>query len=242
MAGPTKGSSPFKTIAGATPCPGGWLVIPARLAGVTVVAEEAFVLKKLMDVLDYRPKFEFGAINIPFGYPEHPVGPYRQCDREARELVRWPRRIALRPVPSRAALFAKSRQEALQVEPWLTKNDFRRFRWMKEAAIEIQPFHSRSFYSGNADLSFVHMNGDEPLATWPHHEDGQIERLELIRAKLPGVDDVVSRVPPVGAGISHMYEAAAMLWTARRASGRAISRLPLDPEWDDGGIRIELVR
>jgi hypothetical protein len=39
-----------------------------------------------------------------------------------------------------------------------------------------------------------------------------------------------------------MYESAAMLWTARRASGRAISRLPMDPEWDDGGIRIELVR
>ena len=38
------------------------------------------------------------------------------------------------------------------------------------------------------------------------------------------------------------YEAAAMLWTARRASGRAIQRLPMDPEWDDGGIRIELVR
>jgi len=40
----------------------------------------------------------------------------------------------------------------------------------------------------------------------------------------------------------HMYESAAMLWTARRASGRAIARLPMDPEWDDGGIRIELVR
>jgi predicted RNase H-like nuclease len=234
--------NPFKNIGGVTPCPGGWLVLPGRLAGVTVIAEEAFVLRKFMEVLDYRPRFDFAAVNIQFGYPEHPGIQYRQCDREARELIGWPRVVSVRPVPSRAALMAKTRQEALAIEPWLTRNDFRHFKWMKEAAIEIQPFHSRSVYSGNADLSFTHMNGDEPLSTSPYHDEGLRERLELIRAKLPGVDDVVSRVPPVGAGIVHMYEAAAMLWTARRASGRAISRLPMDPEWVDGGIRIELVR
>jgi predicted RNase H-like nuclease len=240
MAGP--GKNPFKNLGGVTPCPGGWLVLPGRLAGVTVVAEEAFVLKTLMEVLDYRPKFDFGAVNIPFGYPEYPNQQYRQCDKEARSILGWPRMVSVRPVPSRAALFAKTRKEAVKIEPWLTKNDFRHFRWLKEAATEIQPFHSRSFYSANADLSFMQMNGDEPLATSPYHEDGQVERLELVRAKLPGVDDVLSRVPPDGAGQIHMLEAGAMLWTARRASGRAISRLPLDPEWDAAGIRVEIVR
>lgn len=240
MAGPR--DNPFKSIAGVSPCPGGWLVLPARLAGVTTVAEEAFVLRTLMEVLDYRPKFDFAAVNIPFGYPEHPQGQYRQCDQEARELVGWPRMVNLRPVPSRPALFAKSRKEAIALEPWLTKNDFRHFRWMKEAAIEIQPFHSRTVYSGNAALSFQHMNGDEPLNTSPYHEDGRLQRLDLVRSKLPGVDEVIERIPPEGAGQIHMYEAAALLWTARRASGRAITRLPLDPEWDEGGIRIELAR
>ncbi|MEZ5259997.1 MAG: hypothetical protein R2705_24860 [Ilumatobacteraceae bacterium] len=36
-------NSAFKTSPGVTPCPGGWLVLPARLAGVTVAAEEAFL-------------------------------------------------------------------------------------------------------------------------------------------------------------------------------------------------------
>ena len=63
MAGPDK--NPFKSIGGTTPCPGGWLVLPARLAGVTVVAEEAFVLKTLQEVLDYRPKFDFGGDQHP---------------------------------------------------------------------------------------------------------------------------------------------------------------------------------
>lgn len=240
MAGPR--DNPFKNIGGVTPCPGGWLVLPGRIAGVTVVAEEAFVLKKLADVLDYRPKFDFGAVNIPFGYPEYPNVRFRRCDKEARGLLGWPMRVKVLPVPSRAALFAKSRKEALAIEPWLTSNDFRHFRWMKEAALEIQPFHSRSFYSANPALSFMHMNGDVPLTSSPYHEEGQAERLALIRSKLPGLDEVVTRVPPQGAGQVHMYEAAAMLWTARRASGRAISRVPGDPEWDEAGIRVELVR
>ena len=154
MSGPR--DNPFKSIGGVTPCPGGWLVLPGRLAGVTVIAEEAFVLRTFAEVLDYRPKFDFAAVNIPFGYPEHPgraVSPMRptrhassSAGRAASTSIRFRRR---------AALFAKSRQEALALEPWLTKNDFRHFKWMKEAAIEIQPFHSRSIYSGNA-VAVVH--------------------------------------------------------------------------------------
>jgi len=240
MAGPRE--TAFKTIGGVTPCPGGWLVLPGRIAGVTVVAEEMFVLPTLGEVLDYRPKFNFAAVNVPFGYPEYPNVQFRRCDKEARAALGWPMRLKVRPVPSRAALFAKSRKEALGIEPWLTRGDFRHFRWMREAATEVQPFHGRSYYSGVAELSFMHMNGDVPLATNPFHAEGQAERLGLIRAKLPGVDEVVMRQPPEHAGQIHAYEAAAMLWTARRASGRAISRLPADPEWDAAGIRVELVR
>jgi predicted RNase H-like nuclease len=145
-------------------------------------------------------------------------------------------------VPSRAALYASSRDDALKMEPWLTRDDFRRFKTYREMEREIQPFHQRSFYSANPDLSFVVMNGDQPLKTSPFHEEGVLERMELVRSRLPGVEEVISRVPPKGAGLTHMLQAAAMLWTGRRASGRAVNRLPLDPEWDTTGIRMELVR
>jgi predicted RNase H-like nuclease len=233
---------PYKTIAGITPCPGGWLVVPARLAGVTVVAEEAFVLSNLQQVLDYRPKFEFAGINAPMGFNEEPVGPYRECDEMAREMIGWPRLVGVRPVPSRTALYAPSRDDALRLEPWLTRDDFRRFKVYREMEREIQPFHQRSFYAGNADLSFVVMNEDQPLTTSPFHENGVLERLDLIRHRLPGVEEVVTRVPPDGAGTTHMLQAASLLWTGRRASGRAVNRLPLDPVWDATGIRMELVR
>ena len=233
---------PYKSIAGITPCPGGWLVLPARVAGVTVVAEEAFVLSTLMEVLDYRPKFEFAGINAPTGLSDEPGSPYRPCDLDARELIGWPRLVGVYPVPSRLALRASTREEMLKLEPWMTRDDIRRLRWLREAEREIQPFHQRSFFSANPDLSFYVMNGDTPLKTSPFHDGGRLERIDLVRAKLPGVDEVVKRVPPAGAGPTHLLQAVAMLWTARRAAGRAISRLPRDPTWDESGMRVELVR
>ena len=103
---------PYKNIAGITPCPGGWLVLPARLAGVTVAAEEAFVVKRLFEVLDYRPAFEAAAINAPMGLFDDPSGRFRPCDRESRDYVGWPRSVAIGGIPCRTALTASSNAEA----------------------------------------------------------------------------------------------------------------------------------
>jgi predicted RNase H-like nuclease len=233
--------SPFKNLAGVTPCPGGWLVLPARLAGITVAAEEAFVLKSLVEVLDFRPTFEAAAVNAPMGLLDEPAGQFRPCDREAREFVGWPRSVAISGTPSRAAIRATS-TEAARLEPWMSKHDLRRLRWLREAELELQPYHSRSFFSANPDVSFTVMNGEVPLRTSPYHDDGRLERIELIRERLPGVDEVVTRVPPDGAAPVHMLQAGALLFTARRGAGRAISRMPLDPTWDETGMRIEIVR
>ena len=235
---------PYKWLAGITPCPMGWLVVPARLATVTVVVEDPMVMKSLEEVVDFRPKFDAAAINIPLGFPEEPTTDASpgSCEVEAREMVGWPRRVALRPIPSRAALNASTRAEALALEPWLTTDDFRRFRWLRQAANVFQPFHQRSFFSANPELSFTLLNEDRPLRSSPFQEEGVLERMALIRNKLPGTEEIITRVPPAGAGQWHVMNAVGLLWTARRASGRAMNRLPMDPTWDGKGLRIELVR
>jgi predicted RNase H-like nuclease len=45
-----------------------------------------------------------------------------------------------------------------------------------------------------------------------------------------------------GARRHHLIDAAACLWTARRIAGRVVNRVPADPEWDDLGLRMEIVR
>lgn len=233
---------PYKTIAGIVPCPGGWLIMPARLAGVTVNVEEAEVVKNFMMVLEYKPKPDAAAVYAPVGFFDEPDGPLRPCDREAKEMIGWPRNVAVRPIPSRAALHAPTREAALELEPWLTNDDFRRFKWYREAEREFQPFHQRTFFAAHPDLSYTQLNGDQPLLSSPYQQDGVVERMNLIRNKLPGVEDAIIATPPPGAGQIHMVQAAALLWTARRAAGRAVNRLPMDPNWDATGIRMEIVR
>ena len=233
---------PYKNLGGITTCPGGWLVLPARMAGVTVAAEEAFVVQRLFDVLDYRPSFDAAAINAPMGLKDFPDGPWRPCDVDARQYVGWPRAAAIYGVPSREAFAESTGMGAAGLEDWMNGADKRRFRWLREAARDLQPFHARRFVPAHPDVSFTAMNGDEQLKTSPWHEDGRRERLELIRQQLPGVDEVVTRTPPDGAHPKMLLDAAAMLWTARRQSARAISRFPLDPTWDTEGMRTELVR
>ena len=232
----------FKMLGGITPCPGGWLILPARLNAATVIVEEPLVLPSLFEVLDYKPKFDSAAIYAPVGFEDEPTSPYRPCDAEAMDLVGWPRKAAITPVPSRAALRAKTRAEALAIEPWLTNHDLRRFRWIREAEEQFQPFHQRSYFAAHPDLSWYMINGDRPLKSSPYQEDGVIERLNLIKNKLPGVDEILTAAPPDGAGQIHVMQAAGLLWTARRGAGRAINRLPTDPNWDSCGLRMELVR
>ena len=240
MAGP--GKLPYKILGGIVPCPGGWLIVPARLAGVTVIADDPEVVKRLADVLDYRPKIDAAAIWSPIGFFDEPVGPYRECDEQARDLIGWPRRVAVHATPSRAALRAPSREQAREIEPWLTNDDLRRFRWLKEAESEFQPFHQRTFFAAHPDLSFAQLNGDRPLTSSPHQPDGLVERMNLIRNKLPGLEEIVTRTPPPGAAQLHMLQATALVWTARRGAGRAVNRLPVDAQWDTSGLRMEMVR
>ena len=218
--------------------------MPARLAGVTVNAEEPEVVRTLIDVLEYKPKFDAAAIYAPVGFYEQPHGPYRPCEVEAREMVGWPR-VANSDPPRcrRAPLSRRPRRKARRkLEPWLTNADFRRFKWWREVERDFQPFHQRMFFAAHPDLSFTSLNGDEPLTTSPFHPEGVMQRMQLIRDKMPGAEDVIMRLPPPGAGQLHLMQACALVWTARRAAGRAMSRLPMDPNWDESGMRMELVR
>ena len=86
------------------------------------------------------------------------------------------------------------------------------------------------------------LNGDVPLTSSPYQPDGILERMELIKNKLPGVEEAVMQAAPAGSAQVHVLQAVGLLWTARRAAGRAINRLPMDPNWDKAGLRMELVR
>ena len=59
----------------------------------------------------------------------------------------------------------------------------------------FQPFHQRNCFAAHPELSFYVLNDDQPLTSSPHQPDGVIERMNLIKSKLPGVEEVIVAHP-----------------------------------------------
>lgn len=233
---------PYVTIGATVPCPGGWLVLPGRLLGATVLPEDPFVHKTFAEVLDNRPSFTTLTVGAPVAFPDRPCGGARAADRDGAELLRWPRRLSLDPVPSRAALKAATFEEAQAIEPWLTRLAFRRFRAYREVETEIQLYHQRKVFSGAPEICFQMLNGDVPLTTSRHSVEGQRERLALVEERIPGVTMLLNGARLRGVGFRHLVDVSVLLWTSRRISGKVLSRVPVDPEWNGYGLRMEFVR
>jgi len=72
--------------------------------------------------------------------------------------------------------------------------------------------------------------------------EGVAERRALVEARIQGIDAVLDATPGGGVELRHLLDAAADMTTARRIAARAVERLPEDPEWDQAGVRMELLR
>lgn len=228
---------PYRTLAGVVPCPGGWLVAAAKLQGITLSPEAPQVFPTLLDVFDYKPAFQIVSLAAPIGLLDEPVAGGRQCDRDARRLIGWPRNGAIVSAPARSVL----RDYAAGLEVSLSAVSRRLIARFAEVDKDVQPYWQRTVFEVHPELSFFQLNDDQPLHYSKHRQAGVAERTDLLKARLPGVERILdTRVP--GAKPAHHVDGAVCLWTARRIAARAVSRLPENPEWDSSGLRMEFVR
>jgi predicted RNase H-like nuclease len=211
-------------------------VASAKLHGTTFAPEEPRVIETFVDVLDQRPSFAVVAVNAPIGYLEtfEPGG--RECDREARALL-GRRGAAIQSAPIRTQLDEESAGSPNGLSA-VSRKLLPRYR---EIAAEMAPYRQRTVYEVTSELSFFQLNEDIPLR-WPKRSDrGLDERRALLAKKIPGGERIFdARLPRVP--YSHMLDVAAFMWTARRIFARAGVRVPRDPQWDEEGLRMEIVR
>ena len=193
--------------------------MPARLAGVTVNTEEPEVVRhaarRARVQAEVRCRGDIRARRL-LRATARSIPALRRRGSRNRRLAACRRRPA-DAVACRAARSNATRPP--EIEPWLTNADFRRFKWWREAEREFQPFHQRIVLRCQPDLSFTSLNGDRPLNTSPYHPEGVLERMQLIRDKMPGVEELILRPPPAGAAQIHVIQACALVWTARRCRG-----------------------
>jgi predicted RNase H-like nuclease len=227
---------PYSIVAGVTPCAPGWLVASAKLHGSTFAPEEPRVIPTFAEVLDERPSFSVIAVNAPIGYAQETQVGGRTCDRLARGLL-GRRGSTVHSAPTRATL----EEDAPVVDDRLDAVTNILLRRYREVAAEMAPFRQRTVYEVHPELSFFQINGDEPLRWSKKTEAGWEERAELLKRRVPGVERILE-TELADVPFAHLLDAAAMLWTARRIFARAAVRIPTDPEWDDQGLRMELVR
>ena len=224
---------PYDVIAGVEPCPGGWLVVSARLLTTMVALERAEVLPSFVDVLDYRPSFSIVALHAPIGLLEKGEPGGRPCDRAARRCLGARRSPAVASAPSRAVLADPgSEPMSSSVRAVLPR--------ILEVSREMQPYWQRTVYEVNPELGFYQLNGEVPMRWSKRTAAGRAERAELLHNRLPDMA-VVLDAEIKGASIQHLLDATVDLWTARRIIAHAVVRLPDDPLWDDQGMRMEVV-
>jgi predicted RNase H-like nuclease len=234
---PTRGGPPlpYKVIAAVTPCPGGWLVASAKLQGTTFAPEDARVLSKFSEVFEERPQFEVIALNAPVGYPDAP-DELRACDAVARRLL-GRRSMTVRRTPTRGTV----ETGLVRLDEHLDAISLVLLARYGEVNTEMLPYRQRTVYEAHPELSFFVINGDKPLVRSKKTEEGIHERRVLLEKRIPGVKRILD-TSLRGVPTSHLYDVAALLWTARRIVAKAATRIPEDPEWDAEGLRKEIVR
>lgn len=227
---------PYSLVAGVTPCRGGWLVAAAKLQGTIFAPEDPARLDTFIDVVDMRPSYSIVALNAPIGGLDRAQVGGRTCDREARSLL-GRRAAAVKSAP----LHVESREGTDLLPDHIDAISRTLLPRYQEIAREMAPFRQRTIYEVNAELSFYQLNGEVPMQWGKHSEKGIEERRSLLEAKIPGALRVLD-AEVQGATPSHLLDVAAILWTARRIFARAGVRIPTDPEWDEQGLRMEIVR
>jgi predicted RNase H-like nuclease len=227
---------PYSLVAAVTPCRGGWLVAAAKLHGTIFAPEDPTRLTSFVDVVDMRPGYSVVALNAPVGGLEQATAGGRTCDKEARSLL-GRRGSAIKSAP----IQIDSPDGTELLSEHIDAISMTLLPRYQEVASEMAPFRQRTIFEVNPELSYFQMNEGIPMQWSKHSEKGREERRSLVENKVQGALRIIDADVP-GATQAHLVDVAALLWTARRIFARAAVRIPRDPEWDEQGIRMELVR
>jgi predicted RNase H-like nuclease len=218
------------------------LAATAKLQGIALSPEEPQVFTSFLDILDYKPAFQVIALFCPIGLLDKPNPGGRRCDREARQLLGWPRSGAIVSPPIRPAAGSSTYEEAAAANGGhMSIVTWQLLKKIAEVDANVASYWQRTVFEVHPELSFYELNENQPVQFSKHSQAGLEQRRAVLTKRFPGVGRIIdTRLP--GIRPAQLLDAAACLWMARRIVSRAVNRLPEDPEWDSLGLRMEMVR
>ena len=219
------------------------MVAGGKLVGTGLFPEPPFVQKKLIEVVDHVPPYSVICLAAPIGLPDAPVEHGRLAERDARQVLGWPRLGAILSAPTVAvAERARNYDDAARLNGGtLSPVTWGRIKRIREVREVVQSHTQRHVYEVHPELSFHQLNGDQPLIFSKRTPEGMKERENLLVRRFQGMDTRLEAGHPRGATYANLLDGFAALWTARRVAAKAANRIPQNPEWNGEGLRMELV-
>ncbi|HTP57612.1 MAG TPA: DUF429 domain-containing protein [Spirochaetia bacterium] len=224
-------------------CRAGWLYI---LNDMTTGAVSAGLFLHIDEILAFPAPKTVAAIDMPIGLTE--AGP-RACEKSARILLGRPRSGSVFPVPVREVLGAGSYRQACRIGKTADGRKVNRQTWNIVPKIrEVDAFlganhaYRKSVYEAHPELSFLHWNSGKAMEHSKKTKQGRAERERLVKSFF-GARYAAARegLPRAGWSMDDFLDAFAALWTALRvARGEAVG-IPVTPQRDCRGLRMQIV-
>ena len=228
-------------VAGVDGCRGGWLYIVARIdAARGLQIESCGVAPGFKELLEATSECAAVSVDIPIGLSEDGR---READFEARRRL-GSRRSSVFPAPARCLLAAASYPEANALSrsvlgKGMSAQAYGILDKIRDVDASMTPELQRRIVESHPEVAFWSLAGDEPLSHYKRKPEGASERLRLLETVFgPEMRDLTK---PRASGWDDLYDACALAWTASHlAKGDAV-RLPVEPQYDARGLRMEIV-
>ena len=243
---------PIRTCIGIDACPGGWACVFNGADGTLSV--------EFMDSLD-RMLEAFSdsiiGIDIPIGLPDGATGiepGIRQCDKQARRLLGFPRSTSIFSSPVRPLLdidekdIAKAHHEASAItmdisNRKVTRQTMNILPRIREVDFLLQRSGSlrNRMFEVHPELIFMEINGG-PIEESKRTLEGRARRMTCLqRIFAPeAVESCISMI--TGTPIKHddLIDALACCWSADRIARGTHRETPVEPEFDSTGLRMTI--
>jgi predicted RNase H-like nuclease len=212
----------------------GWFVVLVNHAQGRVIETHHYLCSSFKDVLNLTPAPKVIAIDIPIGLLDTPEIGGRECDREARRLLKHPRASSVFSPPIRKYLPAQTHSEA----PGISIQTFGILPKIREVDEQMTPELQNRVVEVHPELSFYHLAG-RAMQQNKKKPGGREERLDALLKIFPNIREEVCsshlKVP-----YDDMIDAYAAAWTAMRIENGIAKCFPENPPVDSKKLRMEI--
>lgn len=228
-------------VVGVDGCRGGWIAMVWDVGAGTIEPQFHATLANLITAHEDAQAI---AIDIPIGLSHTGV---RQCDIEARKVLRPGRASSVFPPPIPAILdaptFAEATRRSVQlIGKGISQQAFALFPKIAEASLVVSPDIQDRVFEIHPEVSFWALAG-RPMVHRKVRPEGYAERRDLLMPAI-GIDlperHAASRwLRP--AKPDDLLDATVAAWTSRRLAEGTAGRIPAVPETAESGLRMEMV-